>query len=128
MPYQVCTGALLRCSCGAAPATFQATPRPVLSSRRIAGVIADHTPFLNVPPFGMCNSPANPQVIAATAAALGVPTPAPCQPVLPAPWVPGAPTVFIGGIPALDDSCRLPCAWAGVITVGYAGQASHHIP
>ena len=128
MPFQVCTGALLKCSFGLAPSTFNATPRPVMTSNMAAGVITDNIPVFNVPPFGVCTSVANPQVVAATAAALGVLTPMPCVPVLPAPWVPGAPTVLIANIPALDNNCKLMCAWAGVITVVFAGQITHQIP
>ncbi|MGS0757912.1 DUF4280 domain-containing protein, partial [Roseateles sp. GG27B] len=72
MPNQVCTGALMTCSFGVAPSTFNATPRPILTSNMVAGVITDNIPIMNVPPFGMCSSPSNPMVAAATAAALGV--------------------------------------------------------
>jgi hypothetical protein len=128
MPFQVCTGAVMMCSFGVAPSVFNATPRPVVTSNMVAGVITDNKPMLNVPPFGVCNSVANPQVIAATAAALGVLTPMPCVPVLPAPWVPGVPTVLIQNIPALDNTCKLMCAWAGVISINFAGQVTHQIP
>jgi hypothetical protein len=76
----------------------------------------------------MCLSPSNPTVAAATAAALGVLTPMPCVPVLPAPWVPGAPTVLITNIPALDNNCKLTCAWGGLISFSTPGQFTHQIP
>ncbi len=128
MPQQVCTTALLMCTFGVAPSTFNATPRPVLTSNLVAGVITDNIPMMNIPPFGMCSSPANPTVAAATAAALGVLTPMPCLPVFPAPWVPGAPTVLIQNIPALDNTCKLMCAYAGVVTISFPGQVTHMIP
>ena len=128
MPNQVCTGALMTCSFGMAPSTFNATPRPVQTCSMIAGIITDNIPMMNVPPFGMCTTPSNPSVAAATAAALGVLTPMPCVPVLPAPWVPGAPTVLITSTPALDDTCKLMCAWGGVISLSFAGQVTHQIP
>ena len=128
MPQQVCTGAMMMCTFGAAPSTFNATPRPVMTSNMVAGVITDNIPMMNVPPFGVCMSLANPTVAAATAAALGVLTPMPCLPVLPAPWVPGAPTVLITNIPALDNTCKLMCAWAGVISISFPGQVTHQIP
>jgi hypothetical protein len=128
MPNQVCTGATMLCTFGAAPSNFIATPRPVVTSNMVAGNIMDHIPIANVPPFGMCSSLANPTVASATAAALGALTPMPCVPVLPAPWVPGAPTVLIANIPALDDTCKLMCMWAGQISLTFAGQATHQIP
>ena len=128
MPQQVCSTAMMMCTFGVAPSVFNATPRPVLTSFLPAGVITDNIPIMNVPPFGVCTSLANPTVAAATAAALGVLTPMPCLPVLPAPWVPGVPTVLITNIPALDNTCKLMCAWAGVISFSTPGQFTHQIP
>ena len=87
-----------------------------------AGTIMDHQPIVNVPPFGMCSSLANPTVAAATAAALGALTPMPCLPVTPAPWVVGSPTVLIGNMPALNNSSKLMCSWGGVIQISTPGQ------
>ena len=67
--------------------------------------------------FGMCSSPANPTVAAATAAALGALTPMPCLPVPAGPWMPGAPTVLVGGKPLLNSTSKLMCAYGGVIQV-----------
>jgi hypothetical protein len=66
----------------------------------------------------MCMSQANPEVAAATAAAMGVLTPMPCVPVT-TPWSPGDPMVTIGpaGFPALDASSKCMCAWGGEITI-----------
>jgi hypothetical protein len=118
---QVVTGATLQCSMGTTPSTFAASGA-VVSATAPAGVITDTGPG-SVPPFGLCQSPANPQVAAATAAASGILTPQPCQPVL-TPWTPGAAQVSVGGLPALDDASQCSCAWAGMITVTDAGQAS----
>jgi hypothetical protein len=93
-----------------------------------AGNIMDHVPITNIPPFGMCQSLANPQVAAATAAALGVLTPMPCVPNTTAPWAPGSPTVLVANQPALNDTSQLMCTWAGVITVSSPGQTSEQIP
>ena len=117
----VATGATLQCSMGTAPSTFAASGTTV-SATTPAGVITDTGPG-NVPPFGLCQSPANPQVAAATAAAAGTLTPQPCQPVL-SPWTPGAVKIRIGAVPALDDASQCTCAWAGAISVTDAGQAS----
>jgi hypothetical protein len=35
---------------------------------------------------------------------------------------------MIANMPALDDTSKLMCLWAGVIEVTYAGQATHQIP
>ncbi len=129
MALQVCNGATLKCSMGVAPSTFVVTPEKMVNtSSQPAANIMDHVPMKNIMPFGMCTSPANPQVAAATAAAMGVLTPQPCIPNTPAPWVPGAPTVLLKNFPALNDSSTLMCIWAGVITVQVPGQTTHFIP
>lgn len=78
--------------------------------------------------FGMCSNPANPAVAAATAAALGVPTPSACMPVIPAPWVPGCPTVLVCGKPMLDNSSKLMCAYGGVISVQMTPAVTEIVP
>ncbi|MBQ0930392.1 DUF4280 domain-containing protein [Ideonella sp. 4Y16] len=128
MPQQVTTSAMMTCPFGLAPSTFNATPRMVMSSNLVCGVITDNVPFMNIPPFGMCTSLSNPTVASATSAALGVLTPMPCVPVFPAPWTPGVPTVLLGNIPAIDNTCTLNCMWGGVITFSTPGQFTHDIP
>lgn len=124
MSFCLCTGGILSCSFGAAPSSFQGLPVPrVLISGRPAGILTDMAPMVNIPPFGMCSSPSNPTVAAATAAALGVLTPMPCIPVPAGPWLNPAPKVLIGGQPALSDSSKLTCAWGGQISVQFSGQA-----
>lgn len=128
MGCQVCAGAVMQCSFGAAPATFAVLPANQTLTGTPAATIMDFAPIVNVPPFGMCSSAANPMVIAATAAAMGVLTPMPCVPMTVAPWATGAPTVLIGNMPALNDSSKLMCAWAGVIQFSFAGQVTVQIP
>ena len=129
MALQVCNGAMLQCSMGVAPSSFVVLPdKMVLTSNQPAANIMDHKPMVNIMPFGMCRSPANPQVAAATAAASGVLTPQPCIPNTPAPWVPGAPTVLLKNFPALNNTSKLNCIWAGVISVQNPGQTTHTIP
>ena len=128
MAMQVCAGATLMCSFGAAPSSLAVLPANRVMTGAPAANIMDHTPMLNVTPFGMCSSPANPTVAAATAAALGVLTPMPCVPATPAPWVPGAPTVLIGNMPALDSSSKLSCMWGGIIQITVPGQVQTNIP
>jgi len=129
MPQHVCNGAMLQCSFGAAPSTLVVPPlNKVMTSNQPAANIMDHVPGKNIQPFGMCASPSNPAVIAATSAALGVFTPMPCVPATPAPWIPVDTTVIMAGTPALDNNCTLNCLWAGVIKVVSPGQFTEQIP
>src|SRR5713226_6781600 len=129
MPQQVVMGAMMTCSFGMAPSSLVVLPvNKVMSSNMPAANIMDYKPMVNIMPFGMCMSPANPVVAAATAAALGVLTPMPCIPNTVAPWTPGVPTVLIGGMPAVDNSCTLMCMWAGVIQVGTPAQVTTEVP
>lgn len=122
MGMQVCMGATLQCSFGAAPSTLVVLPANKVMSGAPAANIMDNKPIANVPPFGVCSSPANPTVAAATAAALGVLTPMPCVPVTAAPWAPGSTKVMIAHMPALEQSSKLICNWGGVIQVVAPGQ------
>jgi hypothetical protein len=90
--------------------------------------IMDHVPMVNIMPFGMCTSPANPTVAAATAAAMGVLTPMPCIPNTPAPWVTGAPNVILGNFPTLDNVSTLMCMWGGVIQFINPGEMTVTVP
>jgi Domain of unknown function (DUF4280) len=128
MAFHVCTGAMMRCSFGAAPSTFVATPKMVLTNMMDAGNIMDNKPIANIPPFGVCRSLANPMVAAATAAAMGSLVPMPCVPNTPGPWMPGAPTVLVANMPALNNSSKLMCAYGGVIEIAMAGQFKEQIP
>jgi hypothetical protein len=129
MPIQVVNGAVLMCTMGVAPSSLVVLPvNRVLAGGQPAANIQDHVPMLNIMPFGMCISPANPTVAAATAAALGVLTPMPCIPATLAPWIPGAPTVLNGSMPTLDNTCQCMCNWAGVVTVTVPGQFTSMVP
>ncbi len=122
MGIQVCAGAMMMCSFGVAPSSLVVLPVNRTMTGAPAANIMDNKPMVNIPPFGMCSSPANPMVAAATAAALGVLTPMPCIPVTAAPWAPGSPTVLIGNMPALNNSSKLMCNWGGVIQITVPGQ------
>ncbi|MER0675388.1 DUF4280 domain-containing protein [Pseudomonas aeruginosa] len=126
----VCAGATLQCSFGAAPTVLNVLPQNrTLTSGMPAANIMDHIPLLNIPTFGLCQSPANPVVAAATAAALGVLTPMPCIPATASPWIPGGPpTLLLGGMPALDANGTLICTWGGVIKISVPGQVQMLIP
>jgi len=129
MPQQVCNGATLQCSLGLTPSTLVVLPvKRVTTAEQPDATIMDNVPLVNIMSFGMCVSPANPAVAAATAAALGVLTPMPCIPVTPAPWVPGAPTVLLGETPTLDNQCTLSCIWGGVIQIINPGEFTVSVP
>ncbi|HLG55427.1 MAG TPA: DUF4280 domain-containing protein [Vicinamibacterales bacterium] len=129
MGTQVCSGAAMTCSFGAAPSTLTVLPdKMVQTSNLPAATIMDHKPMVNIMPFGMCMSAANPTVASATAAALGVLTPMPCIPVTTAPWAPGSATVMIKNVPTLNESSKLMCNWGGVIAITTPGQFTHHVP
>ncbi len=130
MAQQVVMGATLQCSFGAAPSSLIAIPKgpPIIVEGKQAATILDFAPIVNILPFGMCSSPANPSVASATAAAWGVLTPMPCVPVIPAPWVPGSPTVLIYNFPALNNNSKCFCTWGGVIQITYSGQQTVLVP
>jgi hypothetical protein len=92
-----------------------------------AANIMDSVPMTNILPFGMCSSPANPQVAAATAAAMGVLTPQPCIPATVSPWTPGSAAVMLDSQPALNDTSTCMCTWAGTLTIVSAGQTEAEI-
>jgi hypothetical protein len=116
-------GANLMCTMGTAPAPLKVTSQTkVMCEGKPAGTIQDAAPMSNVGPFGMCTSLANPQVAAATAAALGVLTPQPCIPQPAGAWIPTKPKVLIGGKPCLASDCKGMCAYAGSISITFPGQ------
>jgi hypothetical protein len=129
MPNHVCNNAVLQCTMGMAPSMLGVLPVKMVNTfNQPAANINDHVPLVNIKPFGMCQSLANPTTAGATAAALGVLTPTPCIPNTPAPWAAGSPTVVLANLPALNQSSKLMCMWAGVISVQFEGQATHQIP
>ncbi len=129
MPLQCCMGAMMMCTFGLAPSSLVVLPPNRVNTNMVPDAnIMDHIPLTNIMPFGMCTSPANPTVAAATAAALGVLTPMPCVPNTPAPWVTGAPTVLLGNFPTLDNISQLFCVWGGVITFTTAGEFTVNVP
>ena len=128
MSFCVCGGAMLTCSFGMAPSVLNVLPVARVVSNTPLATIMDNVPLVNVMPFGLCQNPANPAVAAATAAAMGVLTPTPCIPVIPGPWIPGSPTVLIGGKPALNNTCKLMCAYGGVIQITNPATTNIQVP
>ena len=78
----------------------------------------------------MCQSMMNPQVIAATAAAMGVLTPQPCTPATVVPWLPPAiPPVVVSTLPTFDDSAKCTCLWAPMgISISNAQTTKTEVP
>ncbi len=129
MPIQVVSGATTMCTFGAAPSTLTVLPvTGVTCSKMPAATVMDFAPVVNIVPFGMCMSIANPTVAAATAAAFGVLTPMPCVPMTSSPWMPGGITVTHGKMTALDNASMCMCNWAGMITISVPGQVQTTIP
>lgn len=106
---------------GRAPSALVVPPVNKVLAGAPAANIMDFKPNANVPPFAMCNSVANPATKRPPPVLF---TPAPCVPVPAGPWKPGCPKVLIGGMPAVDNTCMLNCAWGGVITVVNPGQTT----
>lgn len=124
----VCGGAMLKCSFGIAPSTLMVTPENKTITTMPIATIMDYVPMKNIMPFGMCNSMTNPQVAAATAAAMGALTPMPCIPNVTAPWIPGSPTVLIANKPALNKDSMAMCMWMGVIQINNPGTTTIQVP
>ena len=123
-PSAIASGQLM-CSFGVAPSALMVLPvNRVTIEGRPAANVQDMKPLLNILPFGMCMSLANPMVATATAAALGVLVPMPCIPVTVAPWVPGAPQTLIGGAPALTQGSTCTCSYGGVIQIVMPGATT----
>ena len=120
----IVSGAQMTCTFGVAPSALTVIPAGtlLLAGGQPLARVTDFAPMVNIAPFGMCTTPSNPQVAAATAAASGVLTPQPCVPVVTAPWTPGSTKVSAGGVPALTSTSRCTCAWGGSISVVAAGQ------
>lgn len=121
----VVTGATLMCPFGTTPAQLNATTQAaVFGESKPVATIMDNAPGSNIPAFGMCMSLANPQVAAATAAALGVLTPQPCAMMPAGPWQAVKPTLMIGGKPVLTQESMLLCSMGmGMISIISPGQA-----
>ncbi len=128
----VVMGATIQCTFAVPPgvSTLVVIPKgpPAMAGGPMAATIMDYIPIANIPTFGMCIAPTNPMFITATSAALGVPTPVPCLPVVTTPWTPGSPTVMINNFPALSNSSMAMCTWLGMISVVVPGQFTVMVP
>jgi hypothetical protein len=80
----------------------------------------DFIPMLNIPAFGNCKSPANPMNWK-MAGPVPVFVPSSCIPIPVMPWDPVAKKLKIGGNPAMLETSKTMCVWAGSITVDKPG-------
>ena len=119
----VTSSAMIQCTFGTNPCPLMASPGRMtsLSGKPLLN-ISDFAPITCIGSFGMCSAPSNPAVIAATAAKLGVFSPAPCVPSVASPWMPGKPDKMVEGMPALTNQCRNMCIWGGQISFTNDGQ------
>ena len=113
----VIQGTLLKCEFGNAPTPIMVLPDKKVNSMTPVAVKSDHIPLVNILPFGMCSNPANPMVIAATAAALGMLTPVPCIPCTAQDWSQPCRKVKIHGKEAINMDSKLQCLYGGNIKV-----------
>jgi hypothetical protein len=114
MAIAVIDGAVLKCTCGDAPAKLKVTSQTTVQiENKLAATVQDMAPIKNIPTFGTCK--------ALTAAASGTPTP--CMPAISGPWKPGSTSrVDICTFAALLSTDKLACSAPGVITIQDPGQ------
>lgn len=119
----VVAGASAVCSFGTAQGTIcGGSQTACMAGGKPAAIIQDAQPS-SITPFGMCTSLANPQVAAATAAAMGVLTPQPCVLVPAGAWTPMKPGVLVSGQPCLTRDSTLVCGnGGGMISITDPGQ------
>lgn len=113
------SGSAIKCSLAVPPGTsfLIGQPTPAFAAGATVVTIAMIAPYTNIVPFALCKAQANPLVIAATAAAMGTPTPAPCLPAVVAPWSPASQSTKVAGMAAALKSSKCTCAWGGSISV-----------
>ena len=118
----VVMGATCKCTFGMAPCSLIVTSqmKEIAGGKPVATIMDFNA--ANMPTFGMCMSIANPAVAAATAAALGVLTPAPCARIPMGPWIPKQPTKLVANKPVLSMSCSCMCPYGGQIMILNPGQ------
>ena len=114
--FVVNSGSLVQCAFGTNPSPVMGTPgccfvlTPAVAQK-------DTQPFINLVPFGMCSSLANPSVAAATSAAFGVLTPQSCIPAPTGGWIPDP-----SSPETVSQSTMCMCSYGGLISVVAAAQ------
>lgn len=121
--YVLCKGATLSCNQGDATSIYEVLPqRGVFLDGKPLAAISDTKPMINIKPFGMCKSMANPTVAVATAANRGKLQKMPCVPNTIGIWTDGA-NHFLSSekIPCESSKCK--CAYAGEISIKDLGRS-----
>ena len=114
MTFTLSMGSIRMCGMGLIPSPALPLPSNVLTVEPSVSMV-DIIPFANVVPFGLCISLLNPEVLAATIAALGVLIPMPCIPIPIMPFTPAAYNVLRDGIPVATEVSFTMCLWMGPI-------------
>jgi hypothetical protein len=84
-----------------------------------SATVTDCVPLVNIPPFGSCTAPANPQPPLGPFRA--------CVPSFSSAWSAEAPSITIHRTAVLDDSATLSCAYGGTVRILNPGQSiAHH--
>ena len=119
----VCSGAKIKCSFGAGPKSMVVLPlnRTLTANTKPIENTLDVIPFLNIPAFGQCKSPAN-HMNWKMAGPVPVFVPSSCIPIPVSPWSPGAKKTKLGNQPVVLENSKTMCVWAGSITVTDPGQ------
>ena len=124
MPKYVNSGAKIKCSFGSSQGLLTVLPNSTSLAGGAMATIMDNKSMMNIKPCGMCRSLVNPQVAAATSAAMGVLTPMPCIPNTPGPWLMGKSDFKVKNKPVLMDNARLMCSYGGIITIASVGKTA----
>lgn len=111
----VCQTAMCACSFGSAPGPLKSTHPTICGDKKPLLSIMDNKPGINIPIFGMCDSPENPEVEAEKA-------PQPCTPITNSPWLKPSSKIFIKGVPAITQESMLMCQWMGQIKITNPGN------
>lgn len=129
MAFWLTEGAMLECTMGLTPSPLNVLPVSMVTANAMpVATIIDNVPFVNIIPFGLCKSPANPAVAAIIASSLGAVTQGPCLPETPAPWIPASPQIMAGEMPCIDQTSKLMCVYGGVISPIVPGQFCVIVP
>lgn len=117
MPFIITSTSITSCSMGLAPCPLTVLPNGicVISLAFTIASIINGMPMINIKPYGLCKSPANPAVAAIIASSFGSVTQGPCIPLTVTPWMPLFPTILVAGSPILVSNSILICSWGGVI-------------